>query len=99
MWRRAMQSPDRKKNAGRGAVRVLKLAFAVALAVASGAAQAALSCASLASITPDASTISSAAVTPAGTVNGQAVAVPFCRVQGVARPTSDSEIKWEVWLP
>jgi feruloyl esterase len=23
----------------------------------------------------------------------------FCRVQGVARPTSDSEIKFEVWLP
>jgi feruloyl esterase len=23
----------------------------------------------------------------------------MCRVQGVARPSSDSEIKWEVWLP
>ena len=23
----------------------------------------------------------------------------YCRVEGVARPTSDSEIKFEVWLP
>jgi feruloyl esterase len=23
----------------------------------------------------------------------------FCRVQGIARPTNDSEIKFEVWLP
>jgi feruloyl esterase len=28
-----------------------------------------------------------------------AVTVPTCRVQGVARPSSDSEIKFEVWLP
>ena len=25
--------------------------------------------------------------------------VPFCRVQGTARPAADSEIKFEVWLP
>ena len=27
------------------------------------------------------------------------VSVPFCRVQGVAKPSPDSEIKFEVWLP
>jgi hypothetical protein len=28
------------------------------------------------------------------------IALPaFCRVQGIARPTSDSEIRFEVWLP
>ena len=37
--------------------------------------------------------------TPPATVGGVAVTVPFCRVQGTARPTSDSEIKFEVWLP
>jgi feruloyl esterase len=27
------------------------------------------------------------------------VTVPFCRVQGVIKPSADSEIKFEVWLP
>jgi feruloyl esterase len=38
-------------------------------------------------------------MTPAGTINGSPVSVSFCRVQGTARPSSDSEIKFEVWLP
>src|SRR3984893_13955771 len=38
-------------------------------------------------------------ITPPATIGGAAVTVPFCRVQGTARPTSDSEIKFEVWLP
>ena len=33
------------------------------------------------------------------TIGGARVAVPFCRVEGVARPSSDSEIRFEVWLP
>src|ERR671937_93651 len=33
------------------------------------------------------------------TVNGVTPTVPFCRVQGTATPSSDSEIKFEVWLP
>jgi len=50
-------------------------------------------------VTPEASTITSAAiVTPPG-LNGLPVSVPFCRVQGVAKPSTDSEIKFEVWLP
>jgi feruloyl esterase len=32
-------------------------------------------------------------------VAGATVSVPFCRVQGVATPTRDSHIGFEVWLP
>src|SRR5437867_5946921 len=75
-------------------------ALALGLAAASGASQAALSCANLASVTPEASTITSAApVTPPAPIHGNTVTVPLCRVQGVARPSFDSEIKFEVWLP
>src|SRR5437667_7760640 len=76
------------------------VALALGLAGASRATQAALSCASLTSVTPEASTITSAGiVTPPATIGGAAVTVAFCRVQGVARPSFDSEIKFEVWLP
>src|SRR5437016_10405209 len=78
----------------------IALALALGLAGASGATQAALSCASLTSVTPEASTITSAGiVTPPATIGGAAVTVPFCRVEGVARPSFDSEFKFEVWLP
>ena len=74
-------------------------AVALALLATAGSAQAA-DCASLTGVTPEASTITSAAiVTPPAAVGGVAVTVPVCRVQGVARPSSDSEIKFEVWLP
>ena len=88
------------KNAnGRRCTRIT-VALAIGLAGASGAAQAALDCASLTAVTPEASTITSAAlVTPPATIGGAAVTVPLCRVQGVARPSPDSEIKFEVWLP
>jgi pimeloyl-ACP methyl ester carboxylesterase len=70
------------------------------LAAASGTAHAALSCAQLTSVTSDASTMTAATLVPAGTtVNGVTPTVPFCRVQGTARPSGDSEIKFEVWLP
>ncbi len=37
---------------------------------------------------------------PAGGMPGSAMPLPgYGRVQGVARPTGDSEIKFEVWLP
>lgn len=32
-------------------------------------------------------------------IGGTDVDARFCRVQGVAQPSSDSEIKFEVWLP
>src|SRR3954469_25273978 len=34
-----------------------------------------------------------------GTVGTTKIALPFCRVIGVATPTSDSQIGFEVWLP
>jgi feruloyl esterase len=64
-----------------------------------GAAHA-IDCSSLVSVTSDSSTMTAAdSITPPATIGGAAVTVPLCRVQGTARPTSDSEIKFEVWLP
>ena len=64
-----------------------------------GAAHA-VDCSSLISVTSDSSTMTAAdSIIPPATIGGAAVTVPFCRVQGTARPTSDSEIKFEVWLP
>ncbi len=71
-----------------------------------GAAQAA-TCADLAAVTTADATVTSAVETAAGPVvvptvpTNQTVNAPvaFCRVQAVARPSSESEIKFEVWLP
>ena len=61
-------------------------------------------CATLVSLTiPDvtinaATTVAPGSFTPPGTQT--AMALPgFCRVEATARPTSDSEIKFEVWIP
>src|SRR6185369_414986 len=65
-----------------------------------GIANAALTCSQLATVTSDAATMTAAdLVAPPATIGGVAVTVPFCRVQGTARPSADSEIKFEVWLP
>lgn len=75
-------------------------ALALGLAAAGGAAHAVTDCAALASLSPADSTVTAAAPVAAGSiVGGNPVAVAMCRVQGVARPSADSEIKWEVWLP
>jgi feruloyl esterase len=59
-----------------------------------------LPCDSLTAVTSDSATVRSASlVTSPATIAGAAVDVPFCRVQGVARPSADSEINFEVWLP
>src|SRR5207237_4896030 len=68
-------------------------------AVGSGTA-----CANLAALTIPNVTIRSAASVGAGpfTAPGarQEIQLPaFCRVEATARPTSDSEIKFEVWIP
>ena len=85
------------------ALRGLPLAAAAAaagVAALCGTAQAAWDCASLTAVTTADATITSAAITEApATIGGATVSVPFCRVQGTARPSSDSEIKFEVWLP
>jgi tannase/feruloyl esterase len=65
----------------------------------SGAAQA-VDCSALLAVTSDSTTMTAAdSITAPTTIGGVAVSVPFCRVQGTARPSSDSEIKFEVWLP
>ena len=75
-------------------------ALALGLTGVCGSVHAAYTCADLAAVTTADSTVTSAAPVTAGTtINGSVVPVAMCRVQGVARPSSDSEIKWEVWLP
>lgn len=59
-----------------------------------------LACDALTTVTSDSSTITSATlVTTPATISGVNVNSKFCRVQGTARPSADSEIKFEVWLP
>ena len=75
-------------------------ALALGLTAVCGSVHAAYTCADLAAVTTADSTVTSAATVAAGTnVNGAVLPVAACRVQGMARPSSDSEIKFEVWLP
>ena len=75
-------------------------ALALGLTALCGSVHAAYTCADLAAVTTMDSTVTSATVVPAGaSVGGSVVPVQMCRVQGTARPSTDSEIKWEVWLP
>jgi feruloyl esterase len=82
--------------------------------VVTPAASTGTSCANLAALTIPNVTIKSATALPAGPFtppgapiagDGQArgpvvMTLPaFCRVEGTARPTSDSDIKFEVWIP
>jgi feruloyl esterase len=79
---------------------VLRASAVCTGAVAICGAAHAVDCSSLISVTSDSSTMTAAdSITPPATIGGAAVTVPFCRVQGTARPTADSEIKFEVWLP
>jgi len=76
------------------------LALAVSIAWAAGSADAATDCAGLVNVKLEGATIVSASVVSGpSTIGGARVAVPICRVEGVARPSSDSEIRFEVWLP
>jgi len=61
-------------------------------------------CASLAALTIPSITIKSATPMAPGpfTPNGSTTALTlpaFCRVEGTARPTNDSDIRFEVWIP
>ena len=61
-------------------------------------------CSNLAALTMPTITIKSASAVPAGPFTppgaNTAMTLPaFCRVEATARPTSDSEIKFEVWIP
>jgi feruloyl esterase len=85
---------------GRRTATALARAIAIGLLATTGAAHAAGDCAGLVALTPSDSTVSTAALVAAGTtISGNVLSVAMCRVQGVARPSFDSEIKWEVWLP
>ena len=76
------------------------LALAWSIAGAAGSANAGSDCAGLASVKLEGATITSASVVSGpSTIGGVRVGVPFCRVEGIARPSSDSEIRFEVWLP
>jgi feruloyl esterase len=75
-----------------------------ALTVAAPFSSSGTACANLAALTIPSVTIRSATLLPAGgfTPPGgrqETPLPPFCRVEAVARPTSDSEIKFEVWIP
>ncbi|MBY4896622.1 tannase/feruloyl esterase family alpha/beta hydrolase [Cupriavidus sp. AU9028] len=66
-------------------------------------AQQPLDCGQMARAVLDGATVTAAAEVPAGSfapASGTTLQVEsFCRVQAVARPTSDSEIRFEVWIP
>ena len=89
--------------------RRLAAAFAVALtplatAVVIPAASTGTTCASLAALTIPNVTIKSAEAIAAGPftppgATAQMTLPAFCRVEATARPTSDSDIKFEVWIP
>jgi len=60
-------------------------------------------CTSLAAVAFPTVTISAASnvnsITLKNAAGAATITKPFCRVQAVARPTSDSEILFEIWLP
>ena len=76
----------------------------LAFAMIAGIPAAAATCESLATLTRPGTTITTAEAVTGGTfkppVGGAIDKLPdFCRVAGVISPASDSEIKFEVWLP
>src|SRR6476660_6171213 len=65
---------------------------------------AATTCVNLKALTIPNVTITAAGTQPAGPFTPPGSRNPimlpaFCRIEGVARPTSDSEIRFEVWIP
>src|SRR6202789_2160025 len=63
-------------------------------------------CGKLAQLQLGHATVTAAQVVPAGTVSGlpagagiTAAKADYCRVQGLSRPTADSEIRFELWVP
>src|SRR6266536_3397512 len=81
-------------------VALVPLAGEVAVPAASNGT----ACANLAALTIPNITVKSATAVNAGsfTAPGSAASITlpaFCRVEAIARPTSDSDIKFEVWIP
>jgi feruloyl esterase len=85
-----------------------RIVLLVAVALSPAAAFAQTSCESLANLALTDATISSATSVAAGSYKppaGPGLPAPdkdlpaFCRVAGIAKPTSDSEIRFEMWMP
>src|SRR5437868_14042622 len=76
-------------------------ALAASSQAASPAGGDAASCAALAgkTIAPNTAVQSAEYLPEGGTVGSTKIDAPFCRVIGVATPTADSHIGFEVWLP
>jgi hypothetical protein len=84
--------------------RSLTIAVATALGAFSvPAAAAGMACQSLAGLSLPDTTITLAAVVPAGTFDPPGATPPIsvtaCRVTGSIHPTTDSDIRFEVWMP
>jgi feruloyl esterase len=70
------------------------------LALAVAAPVSAVTCESLTALTlPNATITSAQSTNSAGVAGGSQVLPAFCRVSATSRPSSDSDIKIEVWLP
>ena len=90
---------QRRVQAGFLVVTLVALVDAGRPSLAAGTA-----CANLASLTIPDVTVNASALVAAGSFtppnSTSALQVPaFCRVEATARPTSDSEIRFEVWIP
>jgi len=75
----------------------LAIAFAVLLSAPAYAAKP-MSCESLTGLRLPDTTITTATVVPAAMFN-PAIVTTACRVAGSIKPTSDSDIRFEVWMP
>jgi feruloyl esterase len=80
------------------------VAMVALLAVPAVAAPPGTACSDLKALTIPTVTITAAAAMPAGSFTPPGSRNPltlpaFCRVEGVARPVADSEIRFEVWIP
>ncbi|HET7083804.1 MAG TPA: tannase/feruloyl esterase family alpha/beta hydrolase [Rhizomicrobium sp.] len=82
-------------------VSVAALMPALAASAAKPSSDDAANCAALAgkSIAPDSVIAGAEYLAGGGSVGTTKITVPFCRVIGVATPTADSHIGFEVWLP
>ncbi len=84
--------------------KTLLLSTVLTIACSTQAFAAGTPCDKLSALTIPDVTVTSAGQVPANGFVSPGQQAPltlpaFCRVQGVARPTSDSEIRFEVWLP
>src|SRR5437016_3343330 len=101
IWKKPVTEP-RPLGSGHLRIRlrilgITSIAFTVSTAMAA-------TCDSLATLTLPGTTITTAESVPAGSFTppgGQPIKnLPaFCRVAGILKPTSDSDIQFEVWLP